>query len=174
MDIRLFHPSDGPQIAQLFHDTIHHINSRDYSREQVQAWAPNDLNFRDWQRMDRDRFTAVAEEDGVIIGFAELELRGHLDCFYCHHQYQRRGIGRQLYEYIEAQALGLGLTTLTTAASITAKPFFESMGFMVLAQKTVTRRGQTFTNFAMQKSLLKSNGESAESNHGSDLSQLVQ
>lgn len=153
MHIRLFCQPDAPQIARLFHHTIHHINSRDYSREQLQAWAPDDLNFRDWATIGAHRFTSVAEEDGVIIGFAALEPTGHIDCFYCHHQYQRQGIGRQLYQHIEAQALGLGLTVLTTAASITAKPFFESMGFTVLTQQTVARRDQTFTNFAMQKKI---------------------
>ncbi|MEO8892980.1 MAG: GNAT family N-acetyltransferase, partial [Coleofasciculaceae cyanobacterium] len=48
MDIRLFHPQDAGQIAQLFHDTVREINQRDYSPNQIQAWAPDDIYFRNW------------------------------------------------------------------------------------------------------------------------------
>lgn len=95
----------------------------------------------------------VAEDDGTITGFGELEADGHIDCFYCHKNYQRRGIGRQIYQAIEAQAIQLDLDRLWVEASITAKPFFEQMGFTVVQEQSVARRGQTFINYVMQKHL---------------------
>ena len=38
-------------------------------------------------------------------------------------------------------------------ASITARPAFESQGFTVIAAQTVERRGESFTNYRMEKSL---------------------
>ncbi len=41
MKIRLFDRQDAEQIAQLFHETVREVNIRDYSNNQVQAWAPD-------------------------------------------------------------------------------------------------------------------------------------
>lgn len=151
--IRLFKAQDAEQIAQLFHQTVRQVNIRDYSNEQVQAWAPDDLHFRDWVSVCSNRFTYVADDAGTIAGFGELEPNGHIDCFYCHKNYQGRGVGRQMYQAIEAKAIELSLPRLFTEASITAKPFFQRMGFAVVRAQVVTRRGETFTNYAMEKLL---------------------
>lgn len=151
--IRLFRPEDAEQIAQLFHDTVREVNVRDYSIAQVQAWSPDDLDFRDWVAVCSSRFTYVAEEAGLILGFGELEANGHIDCFYCHKDYQRQGVGQAIYQAIEAKARELELDRLFTEASITAKPFFQKVGFAVIAEQQVFRRGETFTNYRMEKKL---------------------
>ena len=89
MQIRLFQPQDSAAIARLVHDTVREVNIRDYSLEQVKAWAPDDLYFTDWTEDCTDKFTyvaedQVAEEESKIIGFAQLEPDGHIDCFFCH------------------------------------------------------------------------------------------
>ncbi len=33
-----------------------------------------------------------------IVGFAEFEPNGHIDCFYCHHEWIGYGIGHALNE----------------------------------------------------------------------------
>ncbi|MBD1844593.1 GNAT family N-acetyltransferase [Cyanobacteria bacterium FACHB-63] len=151
--IRLFRTEDAEQIAQLFHDTVREVNVRDYSIAQVQAWSPDDLHFRDWVAVCSSRFTYVAEEAGLILGFGELEANGHIDCFYCHKDYQRQGIGRAIYQAIEAKARELELDRLFTEASITAKPFFQKVGFTMIAEQQVLRQGETFTNYRMEKKL---------------------
>lgn len=153
MEIRPFEPEDAFSIAQLFHDTVRTVNRRDYSLAQVSAWAPDAIDFRNWAEVCNDRQTYVAVIEGEIVGFAELEPNGHIDCFYCHKNYQRRGVGRQLYAAIEANAIHLHLTRLFTESSITARPFFEQMGFAIVREQQVMRRGQIFTNYAMQKFL---------------------
>jgi len=151
--IRRFQASDAQQIAQLFHDTVRKINSRDYSPSQVKAWAPDQIYFRNWATVCSQYYTYVADCKGTIIGFGELEANGYIHCFYCHHNYQGCGIGRRIYQAIETQATQLELPRLVTAASITAKPFFEKMGFSVVKQQCVSRRGETFTNYLMEKYL---------------------
>ncbi|MBE9013781.1 GNAT family N-acetyltransferase [Pseudanabaenaceae cyanobacterium LEGE 13415] len=153
MLIRLFRPEDAAQIAKLFHDTIREVNIRDYSIAQVQAWSPDDLYFRDWATICAQRFTYIAEEAGLIFGFGELEANGHIDCFYCHKDYQRQGIGQAIYQAIEAKSRELNVDQLFTEASITAKPFFQSLGFTVITEQQVSCRGETFTNYRMEKIL---------------------
>lgn len=151
--VRLFERADANAIAQLFHDTVRVINRRDYSEAQVKAWAPDDIFFRDWAEACSSRITYVTEADGKIVGFGELEPNGHIDCFYCHKDYQGRGVGRLLFQAIAAQAQVLQLPRLFTEASITAKPFFERMGFVVVEEQSVTVRGETFVNYRMEKCL---------------------
>ncbi|MEM6837961.1 MAG: GNAT family N-acetyltransferase [Cyanobacteria bacterium P01_C01_bin.120] len=151
--IRLFEAQDAEQIAQLFHGTVREVNRRDYSSHQVRAWAPDDIHFRNWIEVCSSRFTYVADDAGVIMGFGELEPNGHIDCFYCHKDHQHRGIGKQIYRAIEAKAAESSISRLFTAASITAKPFFQRMGFSVIKEQQVIRRSTTFINYAMEKRL---------------------
>jgi putative acetyltransferase len=153
VEIRLFEKQDAEQIARLFYETVREINIRDYSSTQVESWAPNNIHFRDWEKICSDRFTYVADREGVIAGFGELESNGHIDCFYCHKNYQRRGVGSQIYQAIEIKALELRVSHLITEASITAKPFFQHMGFLVVKEQKVTCRGEIFINYVMEKSL---------------------
>ena len=152
MQIRLFQSEDAKAIAQLFHDTVRKVNIQDYSLEQVQAWSPNDIYFRDWQQCGT-KFTCVAEIDKQIVGFGELEPDGHIDCFYCHYLYQRQGVGSKIYGAIEHQARELNLDRLFTEASITAQPFFIRHGFSVIKKQMVSCRGQTLINYSMEKQL---------------------
>jgi putative acetyltransferase len=166
MQIRRFAPADATQIAQLFHDTVRTVNIGDYSPAQVAAWAPDDLYFRDWVTRCSSCITYVADDTSTIAGFGELEVEpfaagnlehsgqtgaGHIGCFYCHRDYQRCGVGRQIYTAIETQARALGIHKLRTEASITARPFFERMGFAIVRSQVVPCRGQMFTNYVMEK-----------------------
>jgi putative acetyltransferase len=160
MQVRLFQREDADQIAQLFHETVRHINLGDYSSEQVKAWAPDDLDFRDWAKVCANRYTYVVDDTGTIAGFGELEPDGHIDCFYCHKDYQRRGVGRRIYAAIEAKARDLKLERLFVEASITAKPFFERLGFTTVKEQQVPRGGQWFTNFVMEKWLMQADRRS--------------
>ena len=153
MKVRLFQPEDTEQIARLFYDTVRNINIRDYSPARVMAWSPEDLYWRNWLELCSTRFTYVAVDNQKILGFGELEANGHIDCFYIHYQYQRRGVGSSIYKAIEAKAKELNSTRLFTEASITAKPFFIEHGFKVINPQQVSCRGQTFTNYSMEKEL---------------------
>ncbi|NGP88044.1 GNAT family N-acetyltransferase [Fodinibius halophilus] len=153
MEVREFQKADITQIAQLFHDTVHHVNSNDYSREQINAWAPDDIYFRNWTKECSRKNTFVAEKQHIITGFAELDDNGYIDCFYCHMDYQGRGVGKLLYQAIEEKAIELNLEKIYVDASITAKPFFKRMGFSPLRTQEVEIRGQRFVNHKMLKQL---------------------
>jgi len=138
------------------------VNIHDYSIAQVNAWAPDDLHIEEWSESCAKKFTYVAEEDGEIIGFGQLEANGHIDCFFCHKDYQRCGVGTRLYRAIEAKALELRIERLFVEASITARAFFKNRGFAVVKEQQVTIRGENFTNFAMDKSLKKYLNQNSE------------
>jgi putative acetyltransferase len=149
--IRRYMPADTQPIMQLFHDTVHAINIRDYSPEQIDAWAPPVMDEQRWKQRLSDHHTFVAEIDGVIVGFADFEDNGHLDCFYCHKDYQGVGVGKRLLAALEAEAQTRGIGRFFTEASITARPFFERHGFVVIQEQHVLHNGVTFTNYRMEK-----------------------
>ncbi|MEH2138703.1 GNAT family N-acetyltransferase [Nostoc sp.] len=153
MRLRIYEIADTEEIMKLFFDTIHEVNIRDYTQEQVDAWAPVNMNIDVWIKGLGSKFTYVAEENGKIIGFGELEANGYIDRFYCHKDFQRKGIGKKILEQLESKAKALGVEKLFTEASITAKPFFERQSFIIVKQQEVERRGQKLINFIMEKSI---------------------
>lgn len=153
MQIRKYEIADTEQIVQLFYDTVHQINIRDYTKAQVDAWAPKDIDIENWTKSLSNKFTFVAEDGEIIAGFGELETNGHIDCFYCHKDFQRKGVGTQILEHIESKAKDLGINKIFTEASITAKPFFERHKFIAIKKQEVERRGQKLINFVMEKNL---------------------
>ena len=155
MTIRRYRPSDTPALLALFHDTVHAVNARDYSPEQLNAWAPPTQDADAWTARLTARDTLVAEDGPLLVGFCDLEGDGHLDHLYCHANYQRRGVGTRLLEGIEQIAREKGITHLTTEASITARPFFEARGFQTLQAQTVHVRGLAFANYRMEKEIME-------------------
>jgi putative acetyltransferase len=153
VQIRNYQPTDARQMAQLIYDTVHTIARRDYSSAQLNAWMPQVPSEQTWAARYPARIAFVADDDGTIAGFSELEPNGHIDCFYCHYSYQRQGIGRQLYQRLEQEAKSLKLEGLFVEASITARSFFERMGFQALHENHVLRNNVMLTNFAMEKYL---------------------
>ncbi|MEH2318598.1 MAG: GNAT family N-acetyltransferase [Nostoc sp.] len=138
---------------KLFYDTIHEINICDYTQEQVNAWAPETMDYEVWHKRLQAKLPYIAENNGEIVGFGELEPDGHIGCFYCHSKYQRKGIGSKLLIHIKDTAQLQGIKRLYTEASITAKPFFENKGFSVVRQQQVELRGVWFQNYVMEKYL---------------------
>ncbi|MEG4172602.1 MULTISPECIES: GNAT family N-acetyltransferase [unclassified Microcoleus] len=153
MRVRTYEIGDTQQIVQLFYDTIHEVNIRDYTQAQVDAWAPAEMDIESWTKSLSSKFTFVAEEGDQIAGFGELEASGHIDCFFCHQHFQRQGVGRLILKQIESKAQNLGINKLFTEASITARPFFESQGFIVMRKQEVECRGQKLINFVMEKNI---------------------
>src|SRR5437870_5276417 len=151
--LRPYRQDDAPALLALFRDTIRRVNSRDYSPAQIAAWASDDIDTASWFGRFGGRYVPVAEEAGRPVGFAELESDGHIDRVYVSSDHQRRGIGRQLLVAVVAEARRVGLARLFTEASITARPFFEAQGFVVLAPQVVTCRGAEFVNYRMERVL---------------------
>ena len=90
----------------------------------------------------------VAEENGEILGFADMDGAGYLDRLYVHKDHQGRGVATALCSALEAAC---PVKNFTTHASLTARPFFESRGYQVLRRQTVVRHGISLENFVMEK-----------------------
>lgn len=152
--IRSYHESDAPFLAAIYFYTIHQINEKDYSNAQLKAWAPeSSLETEGWLRKWQKLPPIVAIINHVIVGFAEFENNGHIDCFYSHHEYQGCGVGSALMREIEKIAREHKINKIFAEVSVTAKPFFEAKGFIVKEEQSVLIRGVWLTNFKMEKNI---------------------
>lgn len=151
MNIRSYRAADCPLLAQLFYDTVHTVNARDYSPAQLAVWATGSVDLAAWNRSFLQHHTLVAIDADQIVGFGDMDQDGFLDRLYIHHAFQRRGVARAILQQLEEQAKARGVTRFTTHASITARPFFERFGYMVLQRNEVVRAGISLTNYTMEK-----------------------
>ena len=148
MQLREYTPSDCAQLAELFYQTVHNVNAKDYTQEQLDAWATGEVDLQAWDASFRAHRTIVATENGKIVGFGDMDETGYLDRLYVHKDYQRQGVASAICDELERFADG---KTVTTHASITAKPFFQHLGYRVVREQEVIRRSAALTNFVMQK-----------------------
>lgn len=147
--IRPYQSSDLPQILQLFKETVHAINQRDYNTEQLQAWAPNNLDTEKWAKSLAEHIAYVAVLDTKVVGFADMNKAGYFDRLFVHKDYQGKLISRRLGLALYQDALKLGLKEVSADVSITALPLAKRMGFQVVKQQTVEKNGQQFINYHM-------------------------
>lgn len=160
IQVRRYQEGDAKHIAHIYYNTIHTVNAKDYTKEQLDAWAPwsSVQDYSGWQEKLEKIKPFVALIDDSIVGFAEFESNGHIDCFYVHHEFQGAGIGSTLMHEIEKEAVDELISRVYAEVSITAKPFFEAKGFHVVKQQTVQVHGVELINFVMEKcyTILKS------------------
>ena len=148
MLLRNYVKTDCAQLARLFYDTVHTVNAKDYTQEQLAAWATGKVNLEAWNESFQAHHTVVAEMDGKIVGFGDIDETGYLDRLYVHKDHQRQGVAAAICDALEQNAKA---AEFTTHSSITARPFFEKRGYTVIREQQVERRGVLLTNFVMHK-----------------------
>lgn len=141
------------KAARLLVETVHAANARDYTPEQLDAWAPRDDGHRARIAARLAGQLAIgARECGILVGFGSLD-GDVVDLLFVHKDRQRQGIARAILAELERAAAEQGLQTLTTFASITARPFFEAMGYTMAHENQAIRNGVSLTNYRMTKQL---------------------
>jgi putative acetyltransferase len=150
ISIRRLEPSDIPFLRTLFFETVHTVNAADYSPDQLDAWAPFGYDEDEWARSFVDKLCLVAEMDGDVVGFVDMDMgRGYLDRLYVSSAHQRMGIATMLMRRLLESCRTRGVVDLTVDASITARPFFERFGFSVERAQSIERNGVELTNYRM-------------------------
>ncbi|BBL90463.1 acetyltransferase [Vibrio rotiferianus] len=155
LEIRRFESGDEETLRTLFYYTVRKICINDYTDAQVSAWAPNIYVADDWNKKIALLNPFVVLLDGQVVGYADLQPDGYIDHFFCHWQHQGKGVGTALMQQLIAEGARNFNHRLYANVSLTAKPFFERHGFTVAKQQSVDIRGQTLTNFLMEKELNK-------------------
>ncbi len=155
MFIREYTSSDCKQLAELFYQTVHVVNAKDYTNKQLDVWATGYVDLKEWNKLFLEHNTLVAIENSIIVGFGDIDKSGYLDRLYVHKDYQGQGIATAICNKLEQSVKAC---KIVTHASITAKPFFEKRGYRVIKEQQVIREGIALSNYVMEKSNMKQNG----------------
>ena len=147
MTIREYQPEDCKELTELFYNTVHTVNAKDYPKEQLDVWASGQTDMNKWNQSLQAHYSVVAVENEIITGFGDIDAAGYLDRLYVHADYQRKGIATAVCNQLEQAVQG----NIVTHASITARPFFEKRGYKVVEEQQVERQGIYLTNFVMEK-----------------------
>lgn len=150
--IRKYQESDCNTLIKLFYDTVHTINAKDYTNEQLNAWTSN-LDYVKWNHSFLTSNTLIAKLNNEIVGFANMDDKGYLDKLFVHKNYQKLGIASTLVKELELNALKKGVYKFETYASITAKDFFIKQGYKVIKENQVVRKGIRLINYKMIKEI---------------------
>ena len=142
------------ELIELFLDVVHSVNAADYTQEQLDMWAPEQVDTEKWRNRIENNFVVIVENENKIVGFGELSPEGCIDMLYVHKDYLRRGIGKELLDLMVEKARELNILEIFTEASITSKPFFESQGFKIVKKQVKTFNNVNFINYQMKKTII--------------------
>jgi putative acetyltransferase len=152
MFLRAYRHDDKRSLQQLFFETVHTVNARDYAPEQLNVWAPPEPDRETWARLDH-QFCFVVEFQKVLVGFISMTGDGVIEFLFVHKNFQGKGIASALFKQVERLARKKGIFHLKAEVSITARGFFEKNGFAPVAESRKMLQGMEFLHYKMEKTL---------------------
>ncbi len=150
MIIREYIQSDCVELTELFYNTVHTVNAKDYTKEQLNVWATGKVDLEKWNQSLQEHYTLVAIENNRIVGFGDIDKTGYLDRLYIHKDYQGKGIATMLCDKLKQMD---NIRKIITHASITAKVFFEKRGYHIIKKLQVKQQGIILINYVMEKNI---------------------
>ncbi|MFO7323334.1 MAG: GNAT family N-acetyltransferase [Chloroflexota bacterium] len=175
---RVARKSDLPALKALAETSVRVLNSRDYTRKQIESalryllgvdqtliddgtYYVAEVNGRiigsgGWSRREAtyDRF----DDTGVIAGASLLNPHreaARLRAFFVHPDWARHGIGRLMVRISELSARTHGFRKLELTATRTGIPLYLACGFRLVEQRDIVfPDGVAFDTFVMEKRLI--------------------
>ncbi|MGL5067329.1 MAG: GNAT family N-acetyltransferase [Sarcina sp.] len=155
MELRNYRETDCEEVINLFYETVHSINIKDYTKEQVNVWATKKIDIEVWNTSLINNYSIVCININKIVGFGDLRKDGYFDRLYVHKDYQNLGIATKIVSQIEKYARESNIGAIEVHSSITAKKFFVKRGYELIKKQNVKRKNQELTNYVMRKKLIK-------------------
>jgi putative acetyltransferase len=155
--MRAYVAADAEPLAAIFYASVREAGRRDYSAEQVAAWAPAPPSLeRVRARAGDGRVLLVAVNTrGEPVAYGDLEADGHIDHLFCRPDVVGTGVASRLYDELEAVARRQGLRRLYVEASEAARRLFLRKGFSIVRRRDFAIHGVAIHNYAMAKALFQ-------------------
>lgn len=131
--LRLRHaePQDAAALCAIHVRAILEACRGDYPPEQLAAWvAPYRPEWHQRALEDPGLWWWLAMIGEGPAGFACWDPNGWVTLLYVAPELAGRGVGRALLGAVEAEARALGLPGLRLKATVTAAPFYRSLGYL--------------------------------------------
>ena len=82
MFVRGYQMSDCKEITELFYNTVHTINAKDYTKEQLDVWATGQADLEKWNQSLQEHYSIIAIDNKIIVGFGDIDKDGYLACLF--------------------------------------------------------------------------------------------
>jgi putative acetyltransferase len=151
--IRDFRIGDETRLREVFFSSVHQLAAGEYGSEQLSAWAPQQYCGEEWAGRVRAMRPFVAEVDGRVVGYADVQACGYIDHFFVDGSYFRAGVGSAIMVHIHVVAAERGIAELFSDVSLSAEAFFKHHAFTCENRNTVVVRGVAMENVRMRKKL---------------------
>ena len=66
---------DCDQLARLFFQTVHSVNAKDYTKEQLDVWATGNVDLNRWDMSFKEHYTIIATDNSEIVGFGDIDMK---------------------------------------------------------------------------------------------------
>lgn len=134
MNIRRFQSMDAMETSQVIAKTLKISNSKDYSKEFIEAnISSHSAEIINERAKDCHMYVvcdgAKIVGCGAIAGYWGSTTESILLTIFVLPEYQGRGIGRQIIQTLENDEYFLRANRIEIPASITATPFYRKMGY---------------------------------------------
>jgi putative acetyltransferase len=130
LTIRPATPADVAALSALIRRTVRLSNACDYAAPVVELICANYAPDKVAQRLaERDVFVCL--EGQRIVGTIGLES-DKLRSLFVERGVQGKGVGARLVAHLEAHARQAGVTELHLSSSLTARGFYERLGYRMI------------------------------------------
>ena len=151
MYIRRLLDDEYEDVVKLITETVHTVCTDDYTKEELDAWAPSNFDIKKFKGNLSPCLNLVALEEGKLVGFISMERSGYINRLYTHKDYLRRGIATALYHKAEDWARENGICEISLDSSRTAKGFYLKLGFKKSGISVINHQDVVFRNTVMKK-----------------------
>ena len=132
MKIRPAEIVDSTSISEIHKLAIMITNKPFYTQKELNNWLGN-RTLVDYENMIKNGLVFVAEENGQVLGFSNIDFsRDRIKAIYVHPNFERRGVGKILIEHLINLAKEKGCLKLSLDSSTAAKNFYLKNGFKLI------------------------------------------
>ena len=120
--------ADAGGIWELHVRAIRELCTRDYTVEQIEAWA-GPKQPGDYLEPIRSKRLFVAEQGGRVVGFGDYHAtKNEISAVYVDPDFGGQGIGRALFLVVIGELKARGYSHVELDASLNSVGFYEAMG----------------------------------------------
>lgn len=153
MYIRRLLDDEYDDVVQLITQTVHSVCANDYTREELDAWAPENFDINKFRANLSPCYNLAAFEGKKMVGFISMERSGYINRLYTHKDFLRRGIATELFLKAQSWAKENKICELSLDSSKTAEGFYLKMGFERAGISVLHHGDVVFRNAVMKKTL---------------------
>ena len=133
--IRAARVEDADAVWRVHTASIRELCAGWYTADEIAVWTAR-LRPEAYRAAIEAHVVVVAERDGDVVGFGELDLeRGEIVAVYVLAAVAGRGVGADLLGHLEETARAAGLARLTLCASLNAEAFYAHRGWRAGARE---------------------------------------